>query len=103
MLNIDAVEHGSHESRSCQFELLERASRRLAVRHFRADDKQDAVRQMGHHTRIGHRHNRRRVDDDPVEPLLERGEKVLEPGGPQELGRIGRNQTRRQKPESRNS
>ena len=59
------------------------------------------VATLRHDRRVGHRHDRRRVDDDPVEVLLQRRQEVAEALRAEQLRRVRRNAARPPAPTAR--
>jgi hypothetical protein len=76
---VHPVEHGAEEDRACPA----RAARSPAAPAWRlvisAPTTNTTPVAGGRDRRVGHRHHRRRVDDDPLEVLLQRLDEVAEP------------------------
>src|SRR6516225_6714091 len=67
VFEVDPVQDRAEEFRVCLLELVERPFCRVATRHFGADDKQHAGGAVRCQCRVRHRHDRRGIDDDPIE------------------------------------
>ena len=61
-----------------------------------ADRQDHAVHARGHHARVGHRQQRRRVDEHEVVLLAQQVQQLLEARRGEQLGRVGRQRAARQ-------
>ena len=77
-VNVGPVQHRAEHVRIGCGELFDRVPRRIAVRLIRADDEHHAGGLVRDDHAVRHDQDRRRVEHDPVEVILERTEEVDE-------------------------